>query len=177
MKKIFTLASLFVILLLNNSFAANSQNIAILDIEKIAKEARAVKDIQSKVSKKQEQFQAEINVKQEKLESEQKRIESKKNILSKEAFEKEQKDFVKKLEDLKTFVDKRQGSLKKASTESMEVVNEKMKEVVSKMAQEKSFTIILPSSQVVFSVDGLDITEEVLKRLDKEVSKVSVKFE
>lgn len=175
----------FTILLLSAfmafTFSANAvkaaEGIAILDVEKIAKEAKAVRDIQKKVSKKQDQFQKEINTKQEALESEQKKLEAKRNILSKEAFEKEQKDFSEKVEKLKEFVEKRQASLKKASTASMENVNEKMKVVVEEVAKEKKLSLILPSSQVIYSLDGFEITDEVLKRLDKKVSTVDVKFE
>ncbi len=65
---------------------AVANEIAVLDIEKIAKESKAVHDIQNKVTKKQEEFQKEITKKQTSLESDQKKLEAKKNILSKEAF-------------------------------------------------------------------------------------------
>ncbi len=168
------LSAIFIAFGANAAFA--EEKIAILDIERIAKEAQAVRHIQKVVSKKQDEFQAEINKKQQVLEAEQKKIEAKKTILSKEAFEKEQNNFVKKVEELKEFVAKKQASLKKSSTDSMEKVNEKMKEVVEAIAKEKQLTLILPANQVVFSVEGLDITDEVLKNLDKKISKVSVSF-
>lgn len=169
-------AAFAVLALASNSFAANA-NIAVLDIEKIAKEAKAVHDIQNKVTKKQDEYQKEINKKQTSLESEQKKLESKKNILSKEAFEKEQKDFEKKIDELKTFVEKKQNSLKKASADGMTKVNDKMKDIIAEMAKEKDLQVILPTSQIVFSVDNLDISEEVLERLNKKITKVDVKFE
>ncbi len=156
---------------------SKAENIAILDIEKIAKDAKAVHDIQSKVSKKQDEYQKEINKKQATLESEQKSIESKKNILSKEGFAEEQKKFEKKIDELKAFVEKRQAALKKASTDGMAKVNEEMKSIITDIAKEKQLTIILPASQVVFSADNLDITNEVLEKLNKKVTKISVKFE
>lgn len=164
----------FIALSAANSFAAN---IAVLDIEKIAKEAKAVHDIQGKVAKKQEDYQKEINKKQAELESDQKKLENKKNILAKEAFEKEQKEFEKKIETLKVFVEKKQNSLKKASTDGMAKVNDKMKDIIAEMAKEKDLQVILPASQVVFSVDNLNITEEVLEKLNKKITKVDVKFE
>lgn len=159
---------------LGNAFA---NEIAVLDIEKIAKESKAVHDIQNKVTKKQEEFQKEITKKQTSLESDQKKLEAKKNILSKEALEKEQKEFEKKIDSLKELVDKRQNSLKKASADSMAKVNDKMKEIIAEIAQERALTLILPTSQVVFSADKLDISSEVLEKLNKKVTKIDVKFE
>jgi len=168
-----TVATLFA-LSVSSSFAAG---FAVLDIEKIAKESKAVHDIQGKVSKKQDDFQKEITKKQSDLESDQKKLEAKKTILSKEAFEKEQKAFEKKIDSLKDLVEKRQNSLKKASTEAMNKVNDKMKEIITEIAKDKELNLILPSSQVVFSAESLDISAEVLEKLNKKVTKMDVKFE
>ena len=178
MKQKFTilLAAVFS-LALAASNANAGENIAVLDIEKIAKESKAVHDIQNKVTKKQDEFQKEITKKQESLEAEQKKLEAKKNILSKEAFEKEQKAFEKKIDDLKTFVEKKQNSLKKASADSMSQVNDRMKDIISEVAKEKELTLILPASQIVYSADNSDISAEVLERLNKKITKVSVKFD
>jgi len=157
--------------------AACAGEIGVLDIEKIAKESKAVADVQNKVTKKQDEFQKEINKKQAELESDQKKLESKKNILSKEAFEKEQKEFEKKIDALKAFVEKKQASLKKASADGMAKINDKMKDIVADIAKEKQLTIIFPISQVAFSVDSLDISSEVITKLNKDVTKVDVKFE
>lgn len=178
MKQKFTilLAAVFTLLVINSA-DSNATNLGVLDIEKVAKDAKAVSDIQSKVSKKQEEYQKSINKKQTDLEAEQKKLEAKKNLLTKEAFEKEQVAFAKKIDELKEFVDKRQASLKKASTSGMEKVNEEMKDIVAAIAKEKQLDAIVPSSQVVYAIDSMDITDEVVKRLNKKVTKVSVSFE
>ncbi len=176
MKKNFSvlLVAFFALLIAQNS---NATDIAVLDIEKVAKESKAVVDIQGKVTKKQEQFQKDINKKQGELEAEQKKLESKKNILAKDAFEKEQIAFSKKIDELKTFVEKKQSSLKKASEAGMTKVNEEMKIIVAEIAKEKQVEVILPSSQIVYAIDSIDVSNEVIVRLNKKLTKVSVSFE
>lgn len=159
------------------AFNANAGGIGVLDVEKIVKESSAMRDIQSKVSKKQDEYQKEVTKKQNELESEQKRIEGKKNVLSKEAFEKETKAFEKKIDDLKTFVDKKQNSLKKASMDSMSKVNDKVKDIIAEISKEKELDVIVPASQTLYYKDELDISAEVLKRLNKKITKLDVKFE
>ncbi|MSP33325.1 MAG: OmpH family outer membrane protein [Rickettsiales bacterium] len=171
-----TLLAAFTTFMLHSasSFAGD---IAVLDIEKIAKESKAVHDIQARVSNKQEEFQKEITKEQSKLEAEQKKLESKKSTFSKEGLEKEQKSFEKKVDALKALVEKRQASLKKASADSMAKVNDKMKDIIAEIAKEKQLNLIIPSSQVVFSTESLDISAEVLEKLNKKVTKIDVKFE
>ncbi len=173
MKKIFLAAATFALFGIN----ANAGGSGILDVEKVVKESSAMRDIQAKVSKKQDEYQKEVTKKQDELEAEQKRIEGKRNVLSKEAFEKESKSFEKKVDDLKTFVDKKQNSLKKASLDSMSKVNDKIKDIIADISKEKELDIIIPAAQTLYYKDDLDISDEVLKRLNKKITKVDVKFE
>ncbi len=159
------------------SLSANAAGTGIIDVEKIIKESSAMRDVQAKIGKKQDEYQKEVAKKQEELESEQKHIEGKRNVLSKEAFEKETLSFEKKLDDLKTFVDKKQNSLKKASMEAMSKVNDKIKDIISDVAKEKDFDVITPASQTLYYKDELEVTDEVLKRLNKKIFKVDVKFD
>lgn len=159
------------------SIESKAGTIAVLDVDQIIKESYAMRDIQAKITKKQDEYQKEVSEKQDKLEKEQKKIESKKSILSQEAFEKESENFDKKIDELKTFVDKKQNSLKKASMEAMSKVNDKIKSIITQIAKEKGYEIIIPSSQTLHYNDELEITSEVLSRLNKSIKKVEVKFE
>jgi len=172
-KHLLTFAVVFAAL----SFNANAAGVGVLDVEKIVKESTAMRDIQGKVSKKQDEYQKEVTAKQTALETEQKRIEGKKNVLSKEALEKEAKAFEKKVDDLKIFVEKRQNSLKKASVDGMSKVNDKIKDIIADISKEKEFDIIIQASQALYFKDELDISAEVLKRLNKKITKVDLKFE
>ncbi|MBP7709824.1 MAG: OmpH family outer membrane protein [Rickettsiales bacterium] len=173
MNKLTILTALFALF----SFNAFAGGIGILDVEKIVKESVAMKDIQNKVSKKQDEYQKEVTKKQTGLEAEQKKLEGKKNVLSKEALDKEVAAFEKKVEDLKTFVDKRQNSLKKASLDAMGKVNDKIKDIISDISKEKDLDVILPSAQALYYKDELDVSADVLSRLNKKITKVDVKFE
>ncbi len=172
-KHLMSLATIFTLF----SFNASAGGIAVLDVEKIVKESVSMKDIQNKVSKKQDEYQKEVTKKQNALEAEQKKIEGKKNVLSKEALDKEVVAFEKKVEDLKAFVDKRQNSLKKASLDAMGKVNDKIKDIITDISKEKDLDLIVPSAQALYYKDELDISAEVLNRLNKKITKVDVKFE
>lgn len=159
------------------SFSAFAGGIGILDVEQIVKDSVAMRDIQKKVSKKQDEYQKEVTKKQNALEAEQKRIESKKSVLAKEALEKEAAGFEKKVEELKEFVEKKQNSLKKASVDGMGKVNDEIKDIIADISKEKDLDVIVPASQALYYKDELDISEEVLSRLNNKITKVSVSFE
>ena len=172
LKKILLSSVIFALI----SFNANAGKVGIIDVEKIVKESKAMRYIQKRVSKKQSSYQKEVTKKQKKLEKEQKRIEGKKSILSEKAFAKETKKFEKKVDDLKTYVDRRQNSLKKASLDGMSQVNDKIKDIINEISKEEGYDIIIPASQALFYKEELDISEQVLDKLNDKITKVKLKF-
>ena len=175
--------AVFTLLLLCSNFKANAANnsqdvnFAVIDAERVLKESLAMTDIQNKVVKKQDEYQKEVNKKQTALEEEKKKIDGKKSVISKEKFAKEEQVFAKKVEDFKTYVEKRQGVLQKASLEAVSKVNEVLKKVVGDIAKEKSLKAVFSNSQAIFYQDEIDISTEVIAKLNKEIDKVEVKFE
>lgn len=177
MRKTFFAVILPLFLIFSGSaFSNESASVATINIDQISKEAKVVKNIAKQISKKRDQFQKQISASEKKLEKEQKKLESKKDILSESALKKEQLAFFKKVEKLKNDASKKDKILKKAYTTSIKKVNDVVGEIVNSIAVEKGLSLVLPSSQVVYSVESIDITQEVIKKLDKKVSKIKVKF-
>ncbi len=169
------LATLFLTLTLATAGDAHATNIAVVDLESVLKNCDAMKDAQQKISKKQAGFQKEIDKKQEALEKESKQISAKKGVLSDDAFNKEQEKFSKKVDDLKELVNSRQDALKKYSLDVITKVNDKIKEVVDEIKEEKKLDLIITAGSTIYYQDELNISEDVLKKLNKKISKIDVK--
>jgi Skp family chaperone for outer membrane proteins len=157
-----------------NESSNNSISIAVVDLENVVKNSDAMKDAQEKISNKQSKFQSEIDEAQKKLEKESKILDSKKTTLKEEALKKEQDKFSKKIDDLKELVNSRQDSLKKLSFDAIASINEEIKKVIDDIKEEKNLDIILSSSSAIFYKDDIDISAEVLKKLNKAISKVKI---
>lgn len=170
-----TLLSIFIILIAINS--ANAQDIAVINIDKIVQESKVMVHIQKEIAKKQELYQEEITNKQNNLEEKQKKLEAKKTLLSQSSLEDEARKFQQEVLNLKEYVDKRQANLQKSSLQAMELVNVKIKEIVEEISQTKDIKLIIPASQTLYFEDSLDISDEILKKLNKVLTKVEVKFD
>ena len=79
------------------SQTALASDIGVLDLEQIIKDSKAMRDIQTKVNKKQDDYQKEITKKQNDLEAEQKVIEGKKMFYLKKVLKKKFKNLKRKL--------------------------------------------------------------------------------
>ena len=56
-------------------------------------------------------------------------------------------------------------------------VNEEIKAIIETIAKSKSLDVIVPASQALYYKDQLDISQEVLEKLNKSLKKVKVTFE
>lgn len=176
MKKILFILSLF-LLTTNNSFSQKSNlNIAIINIKEVLGNSLAMQKLQKKLQQKEGIYQEEINKKQSNLQSEISRIESKKSILSEAALKKEEEKFSKKFSTLKTEFEQKQKTLQNSYNQSMSDLDQKIKEIIAKIREEKNIDLVLPASLVIDFESSLDISALVLKTLNKEVKDIDINF-
>jgi len=74
-------------------------------------------------------------------------------------------------------VQKRRQSLEKAASEALNTLRTEIVKVVAGIAQEEKFDLVLSSQNVIVSQDSMDITDKLLKKLDKDFPDVKLKLE
>ncbi len=178
MKKIILIALFLTLAIFSNSFAQKTNlNIGVIDVEEVLKNSLAMKQVKAKISKKEKLYQTQIDKKQQLLEKELQKIKSKQSVLSKEALKEEEIKFNKKFNDLKTELDTKQKSLKKAYVESIAQLDKKINMIVATISEEKNIDLILPASGVISYQEDLDISSQVLTKLNQQMKKIKINFD
>jgi len=178
MKKIFLILTTILALINTSAFAKeNAITIAIIDVEEVLKNSTVMKQVQEEISKKEKSYQEQINKKQKDLESDLKRIESKKSVLAEDALNKEKEQFSKNFNDLKSEFESKQKILKNAYAEAVVKIDEKINEIINKISKEKNIDLIIPASEVIYYDAKLDISAEVLTELNSRMKSLEVHFE
>ena len=156
----------------SNLFA---EKIVYLNIEKIMKQSKAGKSIIKKINKTNEINLNKFKKIEEDLKNDEQDLIAKKNILNEEEFKKKFDLLKKKINDYKIL---RQNSIqditakrKNASSEFFKKINP----ILGKYASDNDISFILQKKNIIMGKTELDITDDVLKIIDKEVSKI--KFE
>ncbi|NQU60357.1 MAG: OmpH family outer membrane protein [Rhodospirillales bacterium] len=148
--------------------------IGILDVQSILKEAKAVKNIRDQVTKFGSKFEEEIEKERNEIRKANQELARQRTILAPEAFAEKRRKFEQRVVEVQRLVQTRQRSLDKSRNEAMVSVNKAYTAIVSKIANEKNLAIIVRKSQTAFSVKSLDLTQEILARLDKQLPSVKV---
>jgi outer membrane protein len=151
--------------------------IATVNIQQIMKDSSAAKSVSGQLESKQKSFQSELTKRDADLQKEEKELSGQKGVLSKEAFEEKTRVFRKKVTDVQKDVQTKKVMLDNGYARAVGEIQKAVTEIVADLAKEKGFSVAVPTSQILYSDSKLDISSEVLERLNKKLSKVEVKFE
>lgn len=159
------------------SVQATAATVAVVDMQKILQESTAAKNIRQQINSKRDAYQAQITKEEENLRNEEKKIAEKRSALSPEAFEQERKKFNDKFVKVQRNVQEKRSKLDLALKQSLSIVNKNVIDIISELSKEHGFEIAIPTQQILYAGSALDITSEVLKRLNGKLPKVKVKIE
>ena len=78
--------------------------------------------------------------------------------------------------ELNELLQRRKEDLQKAEIDIITKIGKKIEEILQDIKNKDKIDIIFPSQQVILYNKNMDISKRVLKRLNKELPKVKVRF-
>ena len=171
-KKIFFV---IIILLFVPFYGISEDNIAFINMETIMSQSLAGKSIKKQLEDEHKKNIDTFKKYDENLKKQEKDILLKKNILSKEEYEKE----IKLLRaEVKKYRDERKEkieSLTKKRLNSIQKILETLSPILTNYSKEKNYALILDKKNIIVGKNSLDVTNEILSLLDKNVKKIKLK--
>lgn len=177
MKKITFYSLLTATMLACSPAMAQGETIAVVNIQQIMKDSTAAQSVREQLQSKQKSFQAEITKKEEQLQKEDQELGKQRSVLSKEAFEEKARSFRSKATEVQKEVQSKKSMLDGAFERALGDIQSATTGIIADMAKEKGFIMAVPTSQILYADTKLDISAEVLKRLNEKLPKLDVKFE
>ncbi|MBL8660320.1 MAG: OmpH family outer membrane protein [Rhodospirillales bacterium] len=148
--------------------------LGILDVGRALQNASAVKGIRSQLSTYMDSYRADTQKEEQSLRSGQEELVRKRAVLSADAFAAERQKLEQRLAAAQAKVQDRRQSLERVHAEAMQKVQDVLANIVNTLASERGLTLILRKDQTVYSAASYEITDEVLKRLDKQLPSVKI---
>lgn len=156
---------------------SNNSKIAVVDVQQIVRNSLAAKDISAQIEKKRLAYQAEITKQEDELKKKEQELAKQRAVLSPEAFEQKMKEFKGQVAEVQRNVQQRRSELDHAYGNALSQIQKSVQGIISKLSEEKGFDIAIPTSQILFAKKELDISDDVLKRLNTELTKVPLTVE
>jgi outer membrane protein len=147
---------------------------AVIDYQRILKEATSARSIREQIESRRETYQEEIGQEEQRLRAADQAFAKQRSLLTPEALAEKRREFEKEVVEVQRMVQERRRKLDKASALALNEVKQSLIEIVTGIAEERGFNLVLPSSEVLFFARSIDLTEEVLAQLDARLPNVTV---
>lgn len=168
-----------VLAMANLALAANNAplKIGVIDSRTIIEKSAAFKDVRTQIEEKFKEHQTTATKMQEDLKKRDQDLESKRTVLSKDAFEKQSSALTNEAEEANKKVYMQRMSIDQAFQEALAKIEDALLNVVAEHAKADSITLVLQKMQTLYNEEAMDISEAVAKLLDKKLPKVIVVFQ
>ena len=148
--------------------------IAIVDMQRINKQSVAAESIRKQVQDHRTAFQAKINKLDGELRREEQELKRQQAILAPDLFAQKRQQFQRKVSGVQRQVQDRVRELDRVLAEAARQIQLALYPIFVELSKERGFDIVLNSTQHVFSRRSLNITDDVLARLDERLPRVQV---
>jgi outer membrane protein len=147
---------------------------AVIDYQRVMREARAAESIRSQIEARRLRYQSEIAEQEHRLVEADRELARQRNILSVEAFNERRKAFEEDVAEVQRMLQTRRQQLDDVAAMAMSEVREAVIQVVGELAEQRGFNLVLPSANVLLFSPQIEITDEVLGKLDARLPDVQV---
>ncbi len=177
-KNIISIITFVFFLLINTSFyssAYSEQKIAVLDVMKLLKESKAAISYKEQLNKIAKKYTEEEKAKASEIQKKEEELLRQKATLTPEAFSDRKNAFEKTVIDFNRSRDSKRKALSKGEREAVGKIEVAVEKIVQEMISSGEITIVIRKSAVILSKDDIDITTQVVEKLNKEISTIDVK--
>jgi len=152
-----------------NTFGAESLKIAYVDMQRALNQCEAGKEAKRQFAAELEKIQKEFAGKQKDLEKIKEDLEKRGSVFSENVRQQKERDYLAKMRELQRLQRDYDEDLRRKDRELSERILRNLEAIIKKMGEEGQYTLILERNQptVIYISNVLDLTEEVIKRIDK----------
>jgi outer membrane protein len=168
MKKIITLFSMLALFALP---AVAEVKIAVIDMQLVMNGTEAAKNTQDELKKESEKANKRFTEMEESFKERVEDLRRKKGVLSEEKYLEEEAVLRKLYRDQQSEVQSVNEKLSREYKRVQKQISDEVDEIVSDIAKEKGYDAVMRRSYLVYGSKSIDITKQVLARVDKVLDK------
>ena len=148
--------------------------IAVLWMQRVMRDSAAGKSAAQQVGELHEKYQAEIVKGQEKLRAEQDDLARQQAVLSPDAFEAKKRAYQRDASDLQQLLQDRNDELDLINKKVTNQIESALLSILKQYMPERGISILVDRQSTISYDPAIDVTNEVLQRLDKALPTIKV---
>ena len=151
--------------------------VAIVDVQRILEESLAAKSVQQQLETQRAKFQSEISGEEQELRRAEGELTKARDTVTPDIYADKEQQLRQRFLSVERHVQAKRKTLDQAFTDSMNVVRKNLLDTVGVLAHERKANLVVVKQQALWSDKNMDITDEVLARLNKALPQVVIKVD
>lgn len=169
----FFLISFLVVIFQTKSLS--QEKVVYVDVDKIMVDSKVGKSIKKQLDKLAKDNIDKFSKMEAELKSEEKKIISKKNVLSQEEFQKQLNSLREKASNYRKTRNENINSLTNKRIDATAKILSALNPILAKYSEENGIAIIIQKKNIIIGKSSLDITSDILKIVDNEIKSFKIK--
>ena len=160
-----------------NALTGADLRIAVVNMDKIQLNANALDDLHKQRAKYEEKLKSQVEKEQKALEKEKADIEKSQDILSQEALQRRVVDYQRRVNQLQRDLSDKAQAIDVAYQEALsKIQKDHLDPIIEGTIAKKNLSIVIDGrmARTGTNIEGLDITDEIIRALNKKVSSVKM---
>jgi len=145
-----------------------------VDVQQILRDSLVAKDVQSQMDRRTERYTKQVTDQETDLQKTQNELEHERTVLAPDAFNARMRDFQQRYDALDNRVQATRQALQQSYNDAMTKVENTALQIIADIAAERKANLVVAKAAVLFEAQDLDITQDVIKRLDAKLQKVEL---
>jgi len=154
--------------------AETDNRFGIIDVQKVLRMSLAAQKVRPQLEKMKISFRNKIDTSKDELKKTKKKLENERSILRPEVYAGKRKDFQRQVTVIQRRVHTLNRALDRALANAMGKIHKSIRKITLELAREKSLKFVVPKRMFIFFDPKLEITSEVMSRLNKEMPSIKL---
>lgn len=153
---------------MSTAVADDDVKIGYVDLHQALDQSERGQEIKEELEQEFNQRQQQLNQKQQEVMQRQQQMEQQAMMMSEEQRQQKAMELQQDMEELQQTYLELQNELAQLEAQATQELFEEMQSVADEIGQERGFTLIIEKTDtsILYSVDGLDLTDELIDRFD-----------
>lgn len=146
--------------------ASSTTHVALIRMQEAIKDTKDGKKAESTLKKEIEDRQKKLQAEGEKIQKAMEDLRKQGMVMDEKSRAEKESQIQRQVQGFEESKMRNQQEFQKRDQEISEPIIKKLRSIVSEIAKEKSYTLVIDTSSVIYANDQDDITDEVIKRYD-----------
>jgi outer membrane protein len=151
-----------------------SKPLVYIDVDYIVNNSTASQDVKQRITKEVEKFQNDMQAKQKIISEQEQDLKSKAQVLSKEVILEKQQEIVAQFKVFESELASEKEQLDKKYNDFLLEIQTHIQKIVIEVAEKNNYQVVVSKSSVIYALQSLDISDEVVILLNKRVPKIEL---